>query len=545
MSQTTLMAVTISLILMVQPQELLGQSCVPDPIGDWSWNLPPGAEPTYLNWVMNGNSFPDQDFVRLVQQAPHIWNIYASTRIQLRQTGTTTATTLQQLQSDTHNQVIFFNGTCNQFFGYSCGDGLVRGSTRRRYSSGGMVEFDIILFRDQSPGYPFPWNTSTMLSVAVHEFGHALGLEHSASTNTIMYFDNVLNQQWAFLSWDDVTCLRTTGTGYGLQEREIHGAYTDDNGENWSEIPTSFSGVFPGVHYAPTIAGNETAASGNEAYMAAWTNADDRIFTELGNGWSFFSNTRVEHTCDVCYSYLPVALTWGQERWLLTWVSATDRNIYTKYSWDGVSWSTPYLVETGDFVSPPSVAFNDWDDRYLLATVETSISIPTRTVRIWESLEGLYWWEPEVGYTSPALFVDLSCNHFSERCTMAYTDYYNPLLQMFHDLYFSSIWDEFRLSSYYGQIGSYDYSWFVSNVAHRTYGSIPDDVHQEAIFVRMDAPYYPLVYSTTREANVCGSSCNWMYNQSYGYPSKPAGRVTIASGDYYEEHQMFFAIDPI
>lgn len=552
-----------------QDAEILPEFC--NPLDEtWDWYVPPPtqAAPNYLDWYLNDSGFPTSAFHEHVRRATRIWNAYASTRIQLRHVGSHSETTRAEImgpegEGDGQNQVLFFSGTTNQpdiceFVGspdffcepyseYSMAITLVYSVPNSH-----MFEFDMVFFAENYDG-EIDWTPATMFGAAVHESGHALGLDHVENWQPIMDETSTASQ---LLTWWDVQCLREVA-GYGYQSRPVGVRFSTiyGAGPSWRTGPTDIG--LEEAHLAPAVAGNEDASSTMEAYLFVWTDSDDRIRTALGNGFSIDPSTETITTGE--YSIHPPGATYGEGRWVRAHVDAHTRHVHASYSENGIDWvrccggsgDVTAEYEHQDLQGAVGLAYNAHSGRFLLAATNTAEY--RHRVFLFESTDGVDWVEtvPEawelLSFSEAGWFVDLSCNENSNRCVLAYSDINEPLELEFKDLYYTSSNGHFALSSSYGSI-DYQESWFGPRVAHQTYWS--PSGNQQAVVSWTDAPYFPYVMTTTRQADRCrGPSgwvlCNWEHTQSHLDPLRGVGHVSVVSGEYFNEHMIFFSSDPL
>lgn len=208
-----------------------------------------------------------QDQINAVSAGASEWYNQTATPLQFVYGGTTSTT---MVATDTEN-VVFVRHE-------QPGD---RVAEAYRWVIGGWeCRFDIIFF----DGWPFAVNpggsTIDIQSVAAHEFGHALGLDHSADTSAVMYAASYYDSTWGrTLNHDDVDGAEWLngwryGNGYHLEGLTAY-VYDADGGGDRVPLYRLYRGG-PEDHF---LSLNPAEASGytNEGvvgYVYSWQPAD-------------------------------------------------------------------------------------------------------------------------------------------------------------------------------------------------------------------------------------------------------------------------------
>lgn len=141
-----------------------------------------------------------------VQAAANVWNTQGGAAIALRYGGTTSATGL------------VLDYTNNVFFRVDAGNGYIAETYWWWDGSGRLVDADIVF----NEVYPFGTNTVGcqggyfIESVGAHEFGHVLGLGHSAvSTATMWPYGSACDPSFQTLDPDDIAGIQSLYPGGG------------------------------------------------------------------------------------------------------------------------------------------------------------------------------------------------------------------------------------------------------------------------------------------------------------------------------------------
>ncbi|HGY90042.1 MAG TPA: matrixin family metalloprotease [Planctomycetes bacterium] len=150
-----------------------------------------------------------QDQIAALQRGASEWKSAGQIPFQFLYGGTTTV-----------NTVAPNDGTNAVFYSHIDGGGALATTTWSSFSNGNMVGFDI-QFYDRTGSFDFIWATNPNFSqfdiesVAVHEFGHALGMAHSDVVGATMYPSvSAGNIQNRTLEADDIAGVQSI---YGTQ----------------------------------------------------------------------------------------------------------------------------------------------------------------------------------------------------------------------------------------------------------------------------------------------------------------------------------------
>lgn len=164
------------------------------------------------------------------------------------------------------------------------------GQDCRLASTYGFVDRpDIVIHRKNRDGTLFNWTPFWenpgevgMLGVLMHELLHALGLDHSAGSKTIMA--GLATWVMSAGPWSgDMADLRAQ---YRLREQNrLRQLATYDGGGSWTTLSNDITGFGPVARTTNSIsvAGNNSDAT----YVVGWTDPRNRLTWVFGNGISF------------------------------------------------------------------------------------------------------------------------------------------------------------------------------------------------------------------------------------------------------------------
>ena len=158
---------------------------------------------TTVNYFVNpvNQDMSQQSAIAAFQAAAANWWEQSSANVQLAYAGTTTGSSLV---NNGKNEVFFRNAS----------KGSTGAETYWWYGSDGkLLDADMIIY---DAGFKFFPGSSGCASgiyledIATHEFGHALGIQHSSLTSATMYptIPSWCSQSWRVLDADDIAAVR-------------------------------------------------------------------------------------------------------------------------------------------------------------------------------------------------------------------------------------------------------------------------------------------------------------------------------------------------
>ena len=169
-------------------------------ISQYKWGVP--SVGYYIN-PTNSQGIPETEVVRAVQAGAQVWMDQTDANIQLVYLGRSSGTTYNLFNS--LNEVNFVDG-------YSEYGNWVGSIGQARYVNTTLVEGDIAFYQQVYPFFAFSGCTGAGIyieSIAVHEFGHVLGIWHSDVPGAVMqpYMPAYCDQSYMQLTSDDVAAL--------------------------------------------------------------------------------------------------------------------------------------------------------------------------------------------------------------------------------------------------------------------------------------------------------------------------------------------------
>ena len=383
----------------------------------WSWALPTDPDlPLFVDWYLAEDWPGDPQWAYdSIQRAAHTWNTHAASRVQFRYSGT--ATTWEV--GNGVNEVRFWPSTCDELTHWVCSSPGPELAATVPWTGGPgeLTESDIVFFGENASG-SISWHQQRLLATATHEFGHFLALGHvPTGAESIMQPSGSL--MWPYLAWPDVECVRAL---YGYQVREVSNFWSNDEGQSWHPNAQVLVDI-DSASGAPAVAAHENTSDMDEAYLVAWPDRYYRIQTVLGEAlWGFDTSTRQSH---YDYSYYPVAITYGDGKWVLVWVDYWY-DLYSKVSTDGQFWGNRQEVlpaSSGEFMGAPAVTYNDYRGLFLAAAVENDWQGHGTVIRLFTSSDGETWSEQrsgEVWLQGRAWEIALACSEFgTSYCVLA------------------------------------------------------------------------------------------------------------------------------
>lgn len=148
-----------------------------------------------------------------------------------------------------------------------------------------------------------PWNAMPgeidMQGVAMHELGHALGLDHSASSNDTM-FGGYIYHSTRFGPWEgDVATIKALYPDY--QQNRLRQLRSSDGAVTWSDVPNELTS-HGHWHTRTNQSAGTTAIRASGLYNVGWTHSN-RIPTWLRTDgdkflmrlWYYFGGERIIH----------------------------------------------------------------------------------------------------------------------------------------------------------------------------------------------------------------------------------------------------------
>ena len=512
----------------------------------WKWLLTSkSARPAYVTWHLAGG-FTDVALADQVRRAAKTWNATGSSRVQFRQG----APRDKVENGNGLSEVALHNGPYCKLYSAPC-TGSVGAFTKLQVVGDKIKEFDILFFGQNSDGTPIKWTPQIMLATAVREFGRALGLEapQQDAGSTVMGAGAAL---WPMLSWHDVNCLREGAQGqggYGHLERLIGSAFSMNAGLSWNFAAHQYP-EFREATVPPAVAGNEETMDSRQAYLAAWPDAKYRIRTMLGEGLSFDIRTQRIHND---YSYFPMDAVFGAGRWMIAWVGI-DNQLHTKWSADieGRQWTKaisidPKIGAQPKFFGAPAIAYNDLTHRFVLAALHDD-GKGFRDVVFFTSEDGRKWQRQaaaEPWLRNRAWSIDIACGETANNlCVLAYSDYARPLKLRWRRFFVFE--DGMLLSQSEGPISRFDEaneSFFAPTVAYNRNDNTPGE--KASVFAWSSASRFPAIRTIRRSRE----TYEFHYDQALlancaGGDCPVIGRIVVVSGDFWNEHLLFYAYDP-
>jgi hypothetical protein len=269
---------------------------------------------------------------------------------------------------------------------------------------------------------PYPWAASgeypgsseyDFWSVFLHEFGHALGFNHSSDGNAVMWPSASMGDaQKRFLSSDERAGLRDAALGYPRIQTQSQHRRSVDNGATWHSEGEPFGLSVIG---GPAVCARDNVPSGS-LYLVASTRADnDTLHTYRTNGVAF-GDVRTS----TVGTHLPPGAACGDSRYLVATVdTTTDQAIYTQWSSGATTWSTP--TSTGYATGlPPALAHASWNGYFVLAFADRwSGKLRTLISRDNGSTFADYQEWNTLRAASP---LGLTCQASGGYCTLTYAD---------------------------------------------------------------------------------------------------------------------------
>lgn len=292
---------------------------------------------TFSTW------FPSWDQARLahnVRLAIEIWNAYSGVDFRMRYMGARTGTG---------------NG-CSPSQYPSAGEITVKAEESHPGSRIGGTSYwppgsvaTISLYRSNAAGSDFVFTFdnqaagNTIISVLVHEFGHALGFPDVYSPPVATVMNGHLGA-WNRVLWhEDIVRLRDTtqSAHYShVTTRQIRHQRSANQGQSW----TAEGNLLQYTNSPIGVTYNASAGSGRQ-YLIAWrgTNGATTLNTIQGNGATYDSSTHVVH--GKASDYGP-CLAYGNGLYLMAHVHTGDqRTIEIMTSSNGTSWSGSYTLQ--------------------------------------------------------------------------------------------------------------------------------------------------------------------------------------------------------
>ena len=288
-----LLAVTAMVMLIFQPP----------PIHAWAtgWHTWTVAQAPYYVNPANTAGISSSAAVAAFQTASSAWGAQSSANFSFSYAGLTTGSAVQM----NNKNEVFFRSEPN---------GAVAASTYMYWDgSGKLLDTDIVLWQSD---YTFFTGASGcnpavfgvyLEDVATHEFGHALGLNHSAVTTATMYpyFTSYCGIDWRFLDPDDITGVQTlypTSTTSQPPAAPSQLAVTVNSANptsslvlSWTNNATNADGYrvdrsADGFTFAQIAQLGSTVQSYTDAGLAAGATYVYRVYAYNGAGTSAYSN---------------------------------------------------------------------------------------------------------------------------------------------------------------------------------------------------------------------------------------------------------------
>lgn len=162
----------------------------PDNSNMKGWNNPS------ISLVVNlSNCPPHIDVVGIIKDAAKIWNNVPTSRVSVSYEG---PTTLSQISSPT---VVYCEGNFQAVVGAD--QNYVPGAALADYMSGEITQGVLYLNVSAGTGNIANFDRDKLVIILAHEIGHIIGLGHSDSTASLMYYDASAKEHLA-LSQDDI-----------------------------------------------------------------------------------------------------------------------------------------------------------------------------------------------------------------------------------------------------------------------------------------------------------------------------------------------------
>ena len=376
------------------------------------------------NYLMYGYD-PTQVFVN----ARWVWNSQGGSNLQLTSGGTTT------LESAAAGTILF-----NTDRVHPGAPGAIATADLNNDGAGQCEEMNITFHMNwahctgMEEGGPATAGCADMWSVALHELGHTIGFNHSATTAVMNagYSD----QGQRFLYPDDVAGLKCTGGGApcnghgygGRTDATLEYKYSTNRGTSFSDGTDPVNGY---TTLPPAVAFGRPG--GTDRYVIARVSSsanNGQIYRDYGNGSSAWAGWL---GVSGAKSFTGVSLVRGSGYYIMTFPDDTgSRTVKATRSTDGVAWTTPASI---GFSTPlrPAMARLPGTDDILMVYVDSQYRL-----QFWRSLDdGTNWdecvdaicdpsyrnngWCPQYVTFAPAI----ACESTSS-CIIWWTDGVNP-----------------------------------------------------------------------------------------------------------------------
>ncbi len=198
-------------------------------------------------------------------------------------------------------------------------------------------------------------------TVALHEIGHILGLQHSTVTGAVMFASVSSNSTLRVLQPDDIAGIRglypypPAVVAWSTNRLDVFGLGTDWaiyhkawDGSGWYPSPTDWEPLGGVFHSPPSV-----TAWGPNRLDIFGLGMDRGMYHKAWDGSAWYPSLTDWESLGGVFTSPPAVVAWGPNR-LDIFGLGTDAGMYHK-AWDGSAWQTDWEPLGGLFTSPPAV----------------------------------------------------------------------------------------------------------------------------------------------------------------------------------------------